>query len=481
VRALATLATSAVVAALTAVPAYAASAAHMCHGFRATIVGTAGDDTIIGTAARDVIVGLDGDDTIDGGAGKDVICGNDGGDVLTGGSGDDKVYGGYDGEHRRGEYIYDTGDTISGGPGDDLLDLGDDERHPSVTHIGAETLSYADSATGVHLDLAKGRATGEGHDTIVQLRLIRDQELVVLGSPVGDVIKGTARKDRINPLQGDDEVFGRGGADRIEENGLIPPRPLPNGNDVFHGGPGHDHLDSSDGHDVLDGSGGADALVSTSPAATLDGGAGRDFLSAGSVDSPDSATIMQGGRDGDRLQLRDPGEGTEVDGGAGRDRLELTDDRTDPIALDLSGSIERGGTTVPVGRVDSWRVTTAGSAAEVRGTSGVDRLVLYLTTHDVPVTASLGAGADRFWDRGVGSLDVSMGAGADRLLKSGRGGITALLGAGDDLVETSTGHWAIGPDAPPRTYDGGTGIDTAELDLDLPANSCTHIEKGNCP
>lgn len=465
-----------------AVPPVAQGAApRTCHGHGATIVGTNRGDVIDGTPGRDVILGLGGDDVVRGRGGNDVICGNDGGDKLMGGAGDDRVYGGYNGLHRTGEYLYEAGDSISGGRGNDLLDLGDDLRHPNATHIGTETLSYADSRTGVHLDLAKGRATGEGHDTIVKLHLVRDQELIVLGSPDADVIKGTGGRDRINPLAGNDVVFGRRGGDILQEDGLTPFPPMPNGTDVFHGGSGHDHLGSSAGHDVLDGGDGPDSLRSSSPAATLSGGPGADFLSAGTVASVDSATVLRGGRGDDHMFLFDPGPGTVVHGGGGSDRLDFDDHRTDPLSAHLGRSVRRAGTTIPVSDIERWYLTTAASAVDIRGTDRADHLVLVLSALNVPVTSTFGPGSDVFRDRGVGSLDVSMGRGDDHLRKTGRGGITALLGGGDDRVETASGHWAIGPGAPARTYNGGAGTDTAKLDLELPNNTCTSFERGNCP
>ena len=65
-----------------------------CNGLAATIVGTAGNNTINGTSGRDVIAGLGGVDKIYGGGGNDVICGGDGNDELEGGAGDDWLDGG---------------------------------------------------------------------------------------------------------------------------------------------------------------------------------------------------------------------------------------------------------------------------------------------------------------------------------------------------------------------------------------------------
>ena len=77
----------------------------------ATIVGTAGDDVLVGDHRRDVIVGLGGDDRSaalggddlcaaaraptrsDGGAGDDLLLGGLGAGVLSGGAGDDRLIG----------------------------------------------------------------------------------------------------------------------------------------------------------------------------------------------------------------------------------------------------------------------------------------------------------------------------------------------------------------------------------------------------
>jgi Ca2+-binding RTX toxin-like protein len=70
------LATAVLGAALLVFPAWSTASAATCAGRHATIVGTAGDDAIVGKKASDVIYGGGGNDRISGGSnGNDRICG----------------------------------------------------------------------------------------------------------------------------------------------------------------------------------------------------------------------------------------------------------------------------------------------------------------------------------------------------------------------------------------------------------------------
>jgi Ca2+-binding RTX toxin-like protein len=65
-----------------------------CGRKTATIVGTTGEDDIVGSRFADVIATLGGPDTVKGGAGSDVICGGAGRDEINGGAGNDRCDGG---------------------------------------------------------------------------------------------------------------------------------------------------------------------------------------------------------------------------------------------------------------------------------------------------------------------------------------------------------------------------------------------------
>ncbi len=71
----------------------ASSSTTTCKGLAPTIVGTAHDDVIIGTAGADVVQAGSGDDVVFGLGGDDRICGSHGDDVVLGGSGEDHLYG----------------------------------------------------------------------------------------------------------------------------------------------------------------------------------------------------------------------------------------------------------------------------------------------------------------------------------------------------------------------------------------------------
>ncbi|MEH2011610.1 calcium-binding protein [Nostoc sp.] len=91
------------------------------------VIGTSGNDTIIGNdlsnflqggKGNDIINGNDGSDVLIGGAGNDFIDGGDGNDGALGGAGNDNLIGGF------GNDVFDGGagnDTVTGGGNLDVL------------------------------------------------------------------------------------------------------------------------------------------------------------------------------------------------------------------------------------------------------------------------------------------------------------------------------------------------------------------------
>ena len=175
----------------------------------ATIVGTAGDDYLLGTEGPDVIFGLAGNDIILGKGGDDVLCGGDGKDSLLGGAGDDIIYG-------DGSYNW-----LKGGAGDDTLYGGDD---------GNEIQGQAGN------DFVFG---GAGNDTLY-------------GGGDSDVVVAGAGNDTVYGNDGDDELLGEAGNDWMSGGA---------GDDCMDGGEDNDRVRGDAGDDCIDGGDGIDQAV----------------------------------------------------------------------------------------------------------------------------------------------------------------------------------------------------------------------------
>jgi hypothetical protein len=99
-------------------------------GPKYAIVGTAGNDKITGTNAKERILLLAGRDNAEGGRGDDCIDGGKGGDTMSGALGKDRIVGGSGNDHLVGGSHADflqggTGnDTIHSGFGKDVIDGG---------------------------------------------------------------------------------------------------------------------------------------------------------------------------------------------------------------------------------------------------------------------------------------------------------------------------------------------------------------------
>lgn len=162
---------------------------YWCYGQAATIVGTPGDDELVGRAdTADVIVGLGGDDSINGMTADDYfdhtgsspgdrLCGGPGEDRIMGGFGEDRIQGGGDDDHVDGKFGYDW--LTQGGAGNDRVTDCDSEYDagvrrmsggPGNDHLCVDTDStrmYGDGGNDVLLDYdctSDSRLAGGGGD-----------------------------------------------------------------------------------------------------------------------------------------------------------------------------------------------------------------------------------------------------------------------------------------------------------------------------
>ncbi len=202
-----------------------------CHGRKAKIVGTEGNDVIQGTPERDVIWGGGGEDLIYGSLGNDLICGGPGDDQIHGGRGNDQVEGGGGSDQVNGdlgddkivggpgnddEVAGDLGiDVVNGGPGDDDLVHGDYGYDRMSGGAGkGDIASFATAraggkGSGVWASLQRHKAFGDGHDKLFGFESLE-------GSAFRDTLIGSPQANVINGGPGDDQLIGGGGKDTLD-------------------------------------------------------------------------------------------------------------------------------------------------------------------------------------------------------------------------------------------------------------------------
>src|SRR5471032_198952 len=169
----------------------------------------------------ETLLGTTGDDVLIGGPGHNSIHGGDGNDVLVAGSSGDDLYG-------------DNGnDLLISGPGNDVLDGG----------AGNNTASYAMATSGVTVSTAiitQQDTHGAGLDTLINIQNL-------IGSSYDDHLTGDSGDNVINGGAGNDVIRGGGGNDILTGG---------SGNDTFQwlaGDTGHTLVtDFTFGADKLD-------------------------------------------------------------------------------------------------------------------------------------------------------------------------------------------------------------------------------------
>jgi Ca2+-binding RTX toxin-like protein len=382
-----------------ATPADAATAT--CDGRTATIVGTANSEVIDGTSGDDVIVGGGGNDAVNGRGGNDHICGGYGADRLSGGLGADRLFGGPDQIAVTDEGTERIGDQLRGGGGNDRLVPGRDTR--AADDVSHDVIAWDTSPHSVHIDIAAGSATGDGHDSFV------GRPVWVVGSPYADVIDGGNRRDLINAGPGSDLVRAYGGGDRvIVDLG----RGVSGGRDVVWGGPGDDQLSSGSGED------------------TVHGGAGNDVID----DMGRSADRLYGGDGADLLisDLVDNGTQQVLSGGAGKDQITLFSNYVNPTAGPATGTWDMTSGVlefdvdqpfmVKASGFEAANLSTFGGTWDVTGTSGAD-------------SVNVGSTAGGTF-RGLEGNDSFLGSAFDDVFRGGPGTDHSLgMGAGTDTCD----------------------------------------------
>jgi Ca2+-binding RTX toxin-like protein len=430
-----------------------------------TIVGTNGNDILLGYTNDNVIFGLAGNDQLNGDYGNDTLYGGDGNDFLVGGHGDD---------------------VLDGGAGVDLL-AGID---------GIDTASYADAQSGVGVDLVNsswgwGDAAGDVFIDIDIFQLSNyddsfwgaDGNDVVYGGLGNDSLYGNGGNDTLIGGAGNDVISGGMGADFIDggdgvdtvafggadEGPLVvnlvdPTRnagsaagdvfvniekfQLASSNDIFVGSDGNDNVDGGRGDDIISGGAGDDILFG-----------GRGFVGGRGNPIPGGNDVLHGGDGNDNL---DGGDGDDyLDGGAGADILTGGDGFDTVSYADATAAVS----------IDLTKVSSAWTG-DARGDvySRIEQLLLSnfndIFIGDANANVVKGGGGDDRISGGGGDDGLTGGDGND-LLQGGDGndlmrGDGYASGPGNDRLFGNAGDDVLGGDGGSDTLDGGAGADALE-------------------
>jgi len=184
-----------------------------------TVSGGVGDDAVVDTAGGSTIDGGEGTDTIDYSAAAEVRVdlskgiGRPGGgleDSLTsiedvvGTPGDDRLIGGGGANALSGG---DGNDWLDGGKGADTLNGGQ----------GLDTADYSGASKSVSVDLTEGTATGMGADALSGIEDVKgsgDAD-VLTGSGAPNTLRGGGGDDEIHGNAGRDTIVGALGNDLL--------------------------------------------------------------------------------------------------------------------------------------------------------------------------------------------------------------------------------------------------------------------------
>lgn len=430
------------------------------------LIGGPDGDVLSGGPGGDKLIGGKGDDVFDGGTGSDLLDGEKGGDVVTfatattgvyvdlgrglagrdavsdietvagtryrdvlrgdarrnvllGGEGPDRLYG-----ERGNDVMFgaDGGDVLSGGPGRDLA-------------------SYA-SGRAVTVDLARGRATGQGRDDLAGIEIVE-------GSDRPDRLLGDDGPNRFLPGGIDNVVDGRGGLDLVSYRGeqIVVTILLPDD---------RVQLDNSQSDTIRD----------------IEGAIGSDSFSEYVGDAGDNLFISGGGSD-TFLDSRgnDVFRGDKFGGG----HLNLADSPV-PARVDLArGTAEALGrhrlvridevwgsefNDVIVGNDERNAIDGREGSDTIDGRGGGDRLMGGVdddTVRGGPGDDDLqGRDGNDLLDGGDG-LDLLYDEGGDDEVRGGPGTDVATFGAGDDYLDGGPGVDAV--HAPFQSEPPGLEVD----------------------
>ncbi len=376
-----------------------------------TTLPTSGLRTIGQFTSIESVIGSQFDDHLVGDGGDNTLVGASGNDLLDGGTGGSDTLAGNDGNDRFAGRIHSGVTTYSGGYGSDTLDY-----------------SGATGAVTASLDI------GDGNDIVTEIERL-------IGSQYADTLLGNALDNVLNGGFGNDTIAGGFGDDLIVYAG---------GEDIVMGGDSNDTLDYSGLGSAID----ADLSKTTQSVTTGDSTDWTTGVQRVLTTLPDSDVESVIGTDYDD-RLRGTDGGNMFSDGGGDDEV-YGDAGNDVFAYG-------GGFDTWVGGADSDTASFSNVATGV----GVD-LTSTGTGANTLATASaaaVGLAVLSEIENVVGSqfADVLTGDDLANIL-DGLGGDDLIEGAdGDDFLSGGDGNDTMIGGAGADQFVGGAGVDTASF------------------
>ena len=417
------------------------------------LVGSNGDDPLIGDGQANALQGGDGNDTLEGAIGTDTLDGGNGNDfasyanakeaviadILAGGlagEAEGDVYTSIEGliGSRFNDTLYGAGlgNSLEGGEGADELNGGDGIDFASYAHATTDiTASLTDSSINT------GEAAGDKYLRITGL----------IGSSYDDLLVGDSNPNTLLGGAGNDTLEGYGGDDSLDGGDGIDVASYAhaeNGVSVALGSNGLTEIEAligSSKDDVLTGDANNNTLEGGAGKDQLNGGGGTDFASyahatSGVTASLATASGSKGDAAGDTYK--------DIEGLIGSSSADLL------IGDDANNTLQggKGDDTLQGGKNDDILEGGAG-ADELNGGDGIDFASYANATGGVIASLATASGSkgDAAGDTyyfiegliGSSSADQLIGDDADNILQGGKGDDTLEGGAGADELNGGDG------------------------------------------
>jgi hypothetical protein len=156
-----------------------------------TLMGKGGDDTLMGLGKRDRLMGGSGSDMLNGGGGRDRLAGDEGNDELIGGGGRDRLVGG-------------AGDDLLTGGGARDLFVFESSRLFDAADFGIDQITDFKKGDRIILD-----RTSFGEITLQQIVMVEDDTAAAISG--GQIAYSQATGNLFFNANGSEAGFGTGG------------------------------------------------------------------------------------------------------------------------------------------------------------------------------------------------------------------------------------------------------------------------------